>query len=106
MTGDERLICNVFREHSFADPVGTYKNHIGRVLNEVERQDGFDGATIASRWPVPIELVDRLESPESRAFDSAFEAATNVFLFLPLYERWKPRCFSDFRPMREQTIQS
>jgi hypothetical protein len=75
-------------------------------LDEVERQDRFDGATIASRWSVPIELVDGFESPESRAFDSPFEAATNVFLFFPLYERWKPRRFRDLRPMREQAIKT
>jgi hypothetical protein len=70
-------------------------------LDEVERQGRFDGSTIASRGPVPIELVERFESPESRVVESPFKAAANLLLFFPLYDRGKPRRFGDFCPMRE-----
>jgi hypothetical protein len=106
VTGNERLIRDVFREHRFADSVGTDKDHVRRLRNEVERQDCFDGTTIASRRPVPIELVDRLESPESCAFEPPFETSANVFLFFPLHERGKPRRLGDFRPMPEQAVQA
>jgi hypothetical protein len=72
VTGNERLIRDVFGEHSFPHAVGADQDKVGGLLDEVERQNRFDGCTIASRRPVPIKLIDRLESPESRALESPF----------------------------------
>ena len=101
MTGNERLIRYVFSDHRLTDSVWADQDDVSRLLHEVERQDCFDGSTIASRRPVPIEFVERLKSPEARGLESSLEAAANVFLFLPLYERLKPGCFGDLIPMRE-----
>ena len=61
MAGDQRLMRDVLCQHRFADTVGADEDDVSRLLNELERQDRFDGSTIASRWPVPIELVEGLD---------------------------------------------
>jgi hypothetical protein len=84
MTGDERLVRDIVREHCLTDAVWTDKHDVRRLGNELEVQDCFDCSAIASRRPTPIELVDRFESPEACAFHPSFKTSADMFLFFPL----------------------
>jgi hypothetical protein len=106
MTGDERLVRDIVRQHCLPNAVWADQDNIRRFLDEVERQDRFDCSTIASRRPIPIELVDRLESPEACAFHPSFKTSADMFIFFPLQERWKPRCIGNFRPVCEQAVET
>src|ERR1035438_2093330 len=48
MTGDERLVRDIVRQHCLPNAVWADQDNIRRFLDEVERQDRFDCSTIAS----------------------------------------------------------
>src|SRR5450631_392955 len=106
MTSDERLVRDIVRQHSLPNPVWTDKDDVRRLANEIERQDCFDRSTITSGRPSPIELVERLESPEACAFHPAFKTSADMFIFFPLQQCRKPRCIGDFRPVCEQAVET
>ncbi len=42
MTGDERLVRDIVRQHCLPNTVWADQNNIRRFLDEVERQDRYD----------------------------------------------------------------
>jgi len=106
MTGDERLVRDIVREHCLPNTVWTDKDDVRRLGNEIERQDCFDCSAITSRRPIPIELVDRLESPEACALHPSFKTSADMFIFFPLQQRRKPSCISNFHPVCEQAVET
>ena len=76
-------------------PLGADEDEILGAAEEVEAEDALDERPIDRLGPVPLEIGDRLEAAEARAFEAAFEAAARAVLELGGGEGFEQR---DRRP--------
>src|SRR6516225_2871227 len=58
VTVDQRLMRDILGNECLADAIGANQDHIGRVFEEVERHQRFDGGTVAAPRPLPVEVAE------------------------------------------------
>jgi len=105
LTGDQRLMRDVLRQHGFPGAVLADQDDIGGILEEVERHQGLDGGAVAALRPVPVEVAERFEAADLRRLQPPLQTAAGPFLFLPVDQRREPGLGRHFAPVPEQAVQ-
>jgi len=80
VAGEDGVVGDVFEDHGFADAVGTEEDEVSAFGDEVETEGGVDGGAVDVFGPAPVEVGHGLESSESGAFETSFEASVG-FVF-------------------------
>ena len=105
VAGDQRLMGDVLRQHGFTGAVLTDQDHVGGIVEKVERHQRLDGGAVAALRPVPVEVAERLEAADMRLLQPPLQAAAGTFALFPVDQRREPGLGCHFAPVREQAMQ-
>ena len=80
----------IARQRGLADAVGADQHDVGRLLEEVERHQAFEGGPIGAGGPGPIEVAERLEAPDVGTSKATLQAAPGSPLLFPVEQGCHP----------------
>ena len=90
MAVDHRLMGEITGQGGFADAIRADQHGVGRVLEEVEGHQRFEGCPVDGGGPVPVEVAQGFEATDMCALKATLEATAGPFFLLPFDQRFWP----------------
>src|SRR5271165_3747837 len=79
MAVDQRLMGKIAGQGGFADSVWADQQGVCRVLKELEGHQRLEGRPVDRGGPVPLEVAQGFEAPDTGALDAPLKAAAGAF---------------------------
>jgi len=106
MAFEDGAVGDIGGDGGLADAIGSDQDEVGGLVEEVEGHEVLDGHAVASPWPVPVEVGERLELSEAGVGEASLEASGAPFFLLPRDQGREPVAFCDLVPVGEEAVQS